>query len=106
MCDWNSGNPPFLTRSAEISNSGLTNLSRLFFGQWSVCSATVMSYLAATTAANSASPTAPTTMSLTEVPEANSPPPVETWMMPSLPASAKPLMAPLMVSDDVMLMAG
>ena len=81
-------------------------MSSLSFGQWSVCSATVMSYLSATTLANSASPTAPVTMSLTEVPEANSAPPVETWMMPSLPASANPLRAPLMVSDDVMLIAG
>ena len=45
-------------------------------------------------------------MSLTTRPEANSAPPVDTWMMPSLPASANPLMAPLMVSDEVMLMAG
>ena len=46
------------------------------------------------------------TMSLTPVPEANSAPPVETWMMPSLPASAKPLSAALSVSDEVMLIAG
>ena len=56
--------------------------------------------------ANSASATAPVTMSLTPRPEANSAPPVENWMMPSLPASAKPLMAALTVSDDVQLMAG
>ena len=45
-------------------------------------------------------------MSLTPRPDANSAPPVENWMMPSLPASAKPLMAALMVSEDVQLMAG
>ena len=45
-------------------------------------------------------------MSLTPSPEANSAPPVENWMMPSLPASAKPLIAALTVSDEVQLMAG
>ena len=81
-------------------------MSSLSFGQWSVCSATVTPYRSATTAAISARPTAPTTMSLTPVPEANSAPPVDTWMMPSLPASAKPLIAPLIVSEDVTLIAG
>ncbi|SKV67434.1 Uncharacterised protein [Mycobacteroides abscessus subsp. abscessus] len=52
-------------------------MSSLSLGQWSVCSATVMSYLAATTCANSASATAPVTMSLTPRPEPNSAPPVE-----------------------------
>ena len=66
----------------------------------------VTPYFAATTCANSASATAPVTMSLTPRPEPNSAPPVENWMMPSLPASAKPLMAALIVSDDVQLMAG
>ena len=32
----------------------------------------------------------PATMSLTVVPDRNSAPPVDTWMMPSLPASANP----------------
>ena len=45
-------------------------------------------------------------MSFTPRPEPNSAPPVENWMMPSLPASAKPLIAALMVSEDVQLMAG
>jgi hypothetical protein len=31
---------------------------------------------------------------------------VENWMIPSLPASAKPFRAALIVSDDVQLMAG
>ena len=75
-------------------------------GQWSVCSATLIGYLAAMLRVNLASATAPATMSLTPRPEANSAPPVENWMMPSLPASAKPLMAALTVSDDVQLMAG
>ena len=56
--------------------------------------------------ANSASATAPVTMSFTLVPEANSAPPVENWMIPSLPASANPRSAALTVSDDVQLIAG
>jgi len=39
-------------------------------------------------------------------PEPNSAPPVENWMMPSDSASANPLIAALMVSDDVQLIAG
>ncbi len=65
-----------------------------------------MPYLSATTLANSANATAPVTISLTLVPDANSAPPVDTWMMPSLPASANPRRAALMVSDEVTLMAG
>ena len=76
------------------------------FGQWSVCSATVIGYFAAMTWANSASATAPVTMSLTPSPEPNSAPPVENWMMPSLPASAKPLIAALMLSEPTQLTAG
>ncbi len=45
-------------------------------------------------------------MSFTADPEANAAPPVETWMMPSLPLSAKPLRTPLTVVSDVTLMAG
>ena len=71
-----------------------------------MCSATVIGYLSATTWANSASATAPVTMSLTPRPEANSAPPVENWMMPSLPASAKPLSAALMISEPTQLIAG
>ena len=81
-------------------------MSSLSLGQWSVCSATVIEYFSAMTWANSASATAPVTMSLTPSPEANSAPPVENWMMPSLPASANPLIAALTVSDEVQLMAG
>ena len=39
-------------------------------------------------------------------PERYSAPPVETWMMPSLPASAKPCSAALRVCEDETLMAG
>ena len=81
-------------------------MSSLSLGQWSVCSATLIGYFAATTCANSASPTAPVTMSLTFVPDRNSAPPVDTWTMPSLPASAKPRSAALRVSVLVTLMAG
>ena len=45
-------------------------------------------------------------MSLMVEPEAYSAPPVETWMMPSDPASAKPRIAAVTVWLDVMLMAG
>jgi len=45
-------------------------------------------------------------MSLIVAPDQNSAPPVETWMMPSLSASAKPRSAALSVCDDVTLMAG
>ena len=81
-------------------------MSSLSFGQWSVCSATLIGYFSATTWANSASATAPVTMSLTAVPEPNSAPPVENWMIPSLPASANPRSAALSVSELVQLIAG
>ena len=45
-------------------------------------------------------------MSLTDGPERYSAPPVETWMMPSDPASANPLSAAFSVCDDETLMAG
>ncbi len=45
-------------------------------------------------------------MLLTPWPEKYSAPPVETWMMPSEPASAKPFRAALSVCEDDTLMAG
>ena len=39
-------------------------------------------------------------------PERYSAPPVETWMIPSLPASAKPWRAALRVWEELTLMAG
>ena len=45
-------------------------------------------------------------MSLTVGPDRYSAPPVETWMMPSLPASAKPCSAAFSVCDDETLIAG
>ena len=60
------------TRSWDSAISGRTKPSSLSFGQWSVCSAMLTGYFAATTWANSASATDPVTMSLTLVPEANS----------------------------------
>lgn len=106
MWDWNSGFCPLATRSAETSISGRTYVSSLSLGQWSVCSATVMSYLAATMCANSARATAPVTMSLLYWPPRNSAPPVDIWMMPSLSASAKPRSAACRVWVEVTLMAG
>ncbi len=58
--------------------------------QWSVWRATSgVSYFSATRWTNSASAMAPKAASFTAVPEANSPPPVVTWMMPSVLASLK-----------------
>ena len=45
-------------------------------------------------------------MSFTRWPDANSAPPHETWMMPSLSASANPWIAAFTVDDDVTLIAG
>ena len=45
-------------------------------------------------------------MFLIDGPERYSAPPVETWMMPSEPASAKPLSAAFSVCEDDTLMAG
>ncbi len=49
---------------------------------------------------------APSAMSFTDVPEANAPPPVETWMMPSLLLSASPFSTAFAVVRDVTLTAG
>ena len=49
---------------------------------------------------------APITMSPLTRPEANLPPPVETWIMPSDFASAKALRAALAVTIELTLMAG
>ena len=51
MCDWKSGSWPPLTRSTEIASSGRTKPSSLSLGQWSVCSATLTGYFAATSLA-------------------------------------------------------
>ena len=45
-------------------------------------------------------------MSLTLVPERNSAPPVDTWTMPSLSASANPRSAAFSVSEEVTLIGG
>ena len=45
-------------------------------------------------------------MFLTVGPDAYSAPPVDTWMMPSEPASAKPCSAALRVCEELTLMAG
>ena len=45
-------------------------------------------------------------MFLTVGPEKYSAPPVETWMMPSLSASANPASAAFSVCEDETLMAG
>ena len=45
-------------------------------------------------------------MSLIVGPERYSAPPVDTWMMPSAPASANPCRAALRVCDDETLIAG
>ena len=106
MWDWNSGSSPRATRSLLTASSGRTNESSLSFGQWSVCSATLTGYFLATSVANAANARLPATMSLTVGPERYSAPPVEIWMMPSLPASANPRRAALSVCDEVTLIAG
>jgi len=106
MCDWKSGSWPARTRSWEMAINGRTNLSSLSFGQWSVCSAMLIGYFLATSCAYAANAAAPVTMSLTEGPDRYSAPPVETWMMPSLSASAKPFSAALRVCEEVTLIAG
>ncbi len=42
MCDWKMGLRPARTSSSLASIMGMTKPSRASFGQWSVCSATVM----------------------------------------------------------------
>jgi len=49
---------------------------------------------------------APSTMLLIEAPDAKLAPPQETWMMPSLSASANPRNAAFTVCEEVQLMAG
>ena len=63
-------------------------------------------YALATSAAYAANATEPVTMFLTVGPERYSAPPVETWTMPSEPASAKPWRAAFRVCEDDTLMAG
>src|SRR6478752_787623 len=106
MWDWKSGSSPRATRSTEMSSSGRTKPSSLSLGQWSVCSATLIGYFFATSAAYAANATEPVTMSLMVGPERYSAPPVETWMIPSLPASAKPASAAFSVWEEDTLIAG
>ena len=42
MCDWKIGLRPALTSASDASMSGQTKPSSASFGQWSVCSATVI----------------------------------------------------------------
>ena len=42
MCDWKIGCPPSATTFSDSAISGSTKLSSAGFGQWSVCSATVI----------------------------------------------------------------
>ena len=48
----------------------------------------------------------PVTMFFTDAPDQYAAPPVEAWMMPSEPASAKPRIAAFRVCEEVTLMAG
>ena len=89
-----------------MSSSGRTKPSSLSLGQWSVCSAMFTGYFSATTAANAANAAEPVTMSFTPGPERYSAPPVETWMIPSEPASANPLSAAFSVWEEDTLIAG
>ena len=64
-----------------------------------MCSAKLTGYFFGDDVGELGQRVAPVTMSLTRVPEPNSAPPVENWMIPSLPASAKPRIAALSVSE-------
>ena len=55
--------------------------------------------------ANRASPSAPAAAFSTDRPEANSLPPIDSWMMPSAPACANPAMAAFRVVEEVALTA-
>jgi hypothetical protein len=63
-------------------------------------------YFFATSCAYAARRPPPVTMFFTVGPDRYSAPPVETWTMPSLSASAKPRITAFRVWDDVTLMAG
>ena len=65
MCDWKIGLRPALTSSSEAAMSGYTKSSSAFFGQWSVCSATVIGYDFATSWAKRANASAPVARALT-----------------------------------------
>src|SRR5215468_468089 len=106
MCEPNSGSSPRATRSWDSFTSGRMKPSSLFLGQWSVCSAICMEYFTATERAKCASAIEPVTMSLTPEPDRYSAPPVDTWMIPSLSASANPRSAALSVWLDVTLIDG
>jgi hypothetical protein len=49
---------------------------------------------------------APSAMSFTPAPDANAPPPVDSWMIPSLLLSVSPFSTAFAVVSDVTLMAG
>lgn len=70
-------------------------------GQWSIRSATSTGQGSTRTRANAANARAPATMFCTAVPDRNSPPPVETWRIPSACASATPHRAAFKVSDEL-----
>ena len=103
---WKIGSPPALTCSVLAASNGRTKPSSLSLGQWSVCRAMLTAYFLATSCAYAASARDPVTMSLTVEPDRYSAPPVLTWTMPSLSASAKPWMAAVRVWLDETLMAG
>ena len=106
MCDWNNGSPPALNPLGRDRDQRLDVAVELVLRAVVGVQGDGEPYLSATTLVYSARATAPVTMSLTLVPEANSAPPVEACRMPSLPASANPCRAALTVIDDVTLMAG
>ena len=106
MCDWKTGPRPSSFRRRLSSRIGRMKPSTRSGGQWSVCRETLTGYCSATTPANSARAMAPSAMFLFDCPEANSPPPYETWRIPSEPAWLRPSMAAKIVVEEVTLMAG
>ena len=65
-----------------------------------------MGYRAAARCTCSAIEMAPSAMSFTPAPDANAPPPVDTWIIPSLLLSASPFNTAFAVVSDVTLTAG
>ena len=103
---WNRLPWPSARRFAVASMSGLRKPAAFSGWQWSVCRPMRMSYRSASRWAASASTMQPSTASFWLRPEANCPPPVDIWMMPSDFESANALSAALIVVMEVMLTAG
>ena len=106
MCDWKIGSSPRLTAASDSASSGSTKLSSLSLGQWSVCRATLTGSSWPPRGRTRRSPASRPPCPWCAAPDQYAAPPVETWMMPSDPASAKPCRAAFRVWEEVTLTAG